>query len=419
MNPKTRKEMYYDAILNGGNVPKPITREEMYLAKIAYQGGSGGDLSNYYSKSEVNELLDQKAAVNDTLRIIGRVDTVAQLPTEGNKNGDVYIVGREGSSWIKTEYYWSEANGKWDEIGRDIDTSLFIKAADVDNSTIAYDGFPMKNLRVKTTASYGLSSFVTSGTNRVLGIKQATDAEIEAGEQQYCPITPYNLTKAMSVYGVESRSTIPDLADTIVSLDTQIKNDFALTSQTLGYTSKNALKVTAVTTTVDGVTMTVNPDGSLTLNGTATARTAIPITNLSSRNSISTIPSKFILSGGTQMRGADCCIGIELSTDKNTGYIASAYDGDTGRTVDLSDYPTAKYWYALVRIESGINVDGITIYPMIRDADISDSTYAPYSKPSVDVRVSALENSIVKLDSMDEFNALTDKTADWYFIKEG
>lgn len=200
---------------------------------------------------------------------------------------------------------------------------------------------------------------------------------------------------------------------------TDDKNTITLLEGTLGYTSKNLLKVTADTTIKDGITMTVNIDGSLTLSGTATAKTSIPITSLSNRNSISIIPSKFILSGGTQMRGADCCIGIELSTDKNTGYIASAYDGDTGRTVDLSDYPTVKYWYALVRIESGINVDGITIYPMIRDADISDSTYAPYSKPSVDVRVSALENSIVKLDSMDEFNALTDKTADWYFIKEG
>ena len=34
-------------------------------------------------------------------------------------------------------------------------------------------------------------------------------------------------------------------------------------------------------------------------------------------------------------------------------------------------------------------------------------------------RIDILEKSIVKLDSIDEFNALTEKTADWYFIKEG
>lgn len=175
------------------------------------------------------------------------------------------------------------------------------------------------------------------------------------------------------------------------------KNANALLKGTIGYTAKNLLKVTADTTTKDGVTVTVNSDGSLTLSGTATVRTSIPITNLSNRNSVSTIPSKFILSGGTQMRGADCCIGIELSTDKNSGYIASAYDGDSGRTVDLSAYPTAKYWYALIRVESSINVDGITIYPMIRDADVSDSTYVPYSKPSIEERLSSIEAKLAAL----------------------
>lgn len=201
--------------------------------------------------------------------------------------------------------------------------------------------------------------------------------------------------------------------------DTGIREDIAINRNTLGYTSKNLLKVTASTTTVNGVTMTVDSNGVLTLSGTATERTVINITSRTNRNPISSLPTNFILSGGDQMLGAECCIGVEVSTGANSGYVASFYDGDTGRTVDLSDYPTAKYWYALVRIESGINVDGITIYPMIRDARISDAEYVPYSKPSIDERVSALEDSIVKLDSMDEFNALTDKTADWYFIKEG
>lgn len=167
---------------------------------------------------------------------------------------------------------------------------------------------------------------------------------------------------------------------------------------TLGYTRKNLLKVTASTITKDGVTMTVDSDGVLTLSGTATARTVIPITSMSSRNSISSLPTNFILSGGNQMLSADLCIGVEVSTGASSGYVASFYDGDNGRLVDLSDYPTAKYWYAYIRIYQGINTDGITIYPMIRPSDISNSDFEPY-KPSITDYIAELEARITALET--------------------
>ncbi len=82
------------------------------------------------------------------------------------------------------------------------------------------------------------------------------------------------------------------------------------------------------------------------------------------------------------MLGVQCCIGVEISTNAGSGYIASFYDGDNGRLVDLSAYPTAKYWYAYLRIYEGVNVDGITIYPMIRPSDISNADFESY-KPSI------------------------------------
>ncbi len=48
-----------------------------------------------------------------------------------------------------------------------------------------------------------------------------------------------------------------------------------------------------------------------------------------------------------------------------------------------------------------------------------------YSKSEIDGLISAINNdkmsksSIVKLDSMADFESITDKTAEWYFIKEG
>lgn len=40
--PVTREEQFWNAILNGTEAPKPVTREEMWLAQIAANGGGGG-----------------------------------------------------------------------------------------------------------------------------------------------------------------------------------------------------------------------------------------------------------------------------------------------------------------------------------------------------------------------------------------
>lgn len=276
INPETRKEMYYDAILNGGDIPNPITREELYLAQIAKQcGGGSGDLSNYYTRSQTDQLIFKK------------VDKIQGM-------------GLSENNFTNVEK---------------------IKLSELEN----YD-----------------------------------DTEIKKD------------VSALSDYSSINRST-------------------------LGYTRKNALKVTASATTKDGVTMTVNPDGTLTLSGTATVRTVVPITPTSSRNPISDLPAKFILSGGDQMLGVECCIGVEISTNAGSGYIASFYDGDNGRLVDLSAYPTAKYWYAYMRIYEGVNVDGITIYPMIRPSDISNADFESY-KPSLMDYISNLEKRIAALE---------------------
>ena len=61
-------------------------------------------------------------------------------------------------------------------------------------------------------------------------------------------------------------------------------------------------------------------------------------------------------------------------------------------------YPTAKYWYAYMRIYEGVNVDGITIYPMIRPSDIKNSDFEPY-KPSITDYIAELEARITALEA--------------------
>ena len=65
--------------------------------------------------------------------IIGEVPSIEDLPTSGNKNGDVYLVGpnQHGSY---DEYYWLSSANKWDFLGStDIDLSEYLKNNDADN----------------------------------------------------------------------------------------------------------------------------------------------------------------------------------------------------------------------------------------------------------------------------------------------
>ena len=56
-------------------------------------------------------------------------------------------------------------------------------------------------------------------------------------------------------------------------------NDIAINRTTLGAQCKNLLKINAVTQTINGVTFTINDDKSITVNGTATAQISFAVNN--------------------------------------------------------------------------------------------------------------------------------------------
>lgn len=135
------------------------------------------------------------------------------------------------------------------------------------------------------------------------------------------------------------------------------------------YGAKNLLPNNATTQTINGVTFTVNADGSVTVNGTATATAILLIvnafTNLVEINetlishSIDNIPT-----------------GAHLYFQTFTGktFEASA----NGTLIDnLSDEDIQ--YSVFVYIEENTTVNNITFYPMIRDARIADPTYVPYA----------------------------------------
>lgn len=200
--------------------------------------------------------------------------------------------------------------------------------------------------------------------------------------------------------------------------DTQIKNDIAFNKSTLGYQRKNQLKITTAPNVKNGVSFSVSDDGILTLNGTATASGDAYFPeytySVTEADTWISINEKSIISCYGTLNSFSLCY---YSPD-----VEQVSANKTFKTINNSNPFVLEKGSVIiglyVGITSGVDYTGKTLSVMLRNAEITDSTYEPYV-PSADERLSGLENQIITLDSVEDFDALTDKTADFYFIKEG
>ena len=129
---------------------------------------------------------------------------------------------------------------------------------------------------------------------------------------------------------------------------------------------KNLLQNTVKSQTKNGVTFTVNNDGSVTCNGTASNNTFLKI------GDISLTSQNYILTGCPSDGGNDS---YALRCYKN-GNIKGA---DVGNGFNINESIDG---YIEIRIASGYTCDNLTFYPMICKADIQDDTYEPYHAPT-------------------------------------
>lgn len=145
-----------------------------------------------------------------------------------------------------------------------------------------------------------------------------------------------------------------------------------LVEDTVGWTGKNLLVYPYYeeSKTQNGITFTVNNDGSITVSGTATADTWF---NAAQNPTYITQGSSYILSGCPSGGSSNTyCLRYTNNTDK-------AYE-DTGNGVDVVGFSSAYNNVQVhIRIKSGVVISTpITFYPMLRKASIADSTYEPY-----------------------------------------
>jgi hypothetical protein len=170
-----------------------------------------------------------------------------------------------------------------------------------------------------------------------------------------------------------------------------------IVKDTVGWVGKNLLPNMAVTRTLNGVTFTVNADGSVKVNGTATADAIITLETLSE------------ISGEVKLSG--CPSGGSLSTyfimvqdrDPNT------FTGkDTGNSYSFTAISGTKYRFS-IGILSGTTVSNLYFYPMLRRADIAESTYEPYHETVDECKFDRSEQRVLGAKNL--FNAYDPSTA--------
>lgn len=134
---------------------------------------------------------------------------------------------------------------------------------------------------------------------------------------------------------------------------------------------KNLLPNTATSRTINGVTITVNEDGSITCNGTTTNQVEIRLVTFFS------LPAGNYRLTGTPSGGSTSSYFLRVWYDSGTTKVW-LNDVGSGYNFTLTD-TTTMYSSILIRTDKVLN--HITFYPMVRKADIEDDTYEPYHEP--------------------------------------
>lgn len=163
------------------------------------------------------------------------------------------------------------------------------------------------------------------------------------------------------------------------------EDDLQEIKDTLGYTAgKNLLENTGTTTTKNGITFTVNNDGSVTVNGTATGLVSFNI------NDKFSLPNgEYILSGCPEGGDSSTYYLFMLASDG----LAPSDKGD-GKTFVVNNNHIS---YVAIFIQSGVTLNNLTFYPMIRKASVTDDTYEPYNGIDVDTRFEIVSSSMPKI----------------------
>ena len=262
-------------------------------------------------------LLDElKAAVAAALYYKGTKDTYEELPTEGNKKGDVWnVVAAHGTTPAGTNYAWDGA--AWDPLGGTIDLSGYYTKSQVDGAISA----AKTELEAADTALEGQITTVTnqlankvdkvegSGlisdtdlnqirTNKsnIESLQTSVEGKQEAlTEGQAISITEENVIDvkldsasdaALSKSEEGLKLDLSGVKGSTVKVGTTITGGVEIGADQTIAAGMQALSDSIQTAVAGGITSLTSPDETITVSGTGTSRgLAVNVSKITAANS--------------------------------------------------------------------------------------------------------------------------------------
>lgn len=346
---------------------------EMLLAsKMSGKSTGNADLSDYYTKSQTNSLIASKVdkvtgkglSTNDfTDEYKSKIDGTEQYVTE--KVAEIVANSPEDFDTLKEISDWIESHE---------DSAAAMNSAIVDNTT----AIAKKADKSTTYTKVETDNFIANKVDKITGKGLSTN-----------DFTTELKTKLIGLENYDDTAIKSDIA--------KMSEQIALNRGALAYQRKNLLLNKCSNVTQNGVTATVNTDGSITFSGSNTAnKDFVMYWNLQTGNSDQLKDNKKFLSNGTYiLSGGKNGVYLQIVTSADNVSVERIFLNKDGVETKFTINPSDNYVWGRVLIAStaDFSSEAVTIYPMIRYAEITDDTYEPY-KPSIEERLTALENAI-------------------------
>lgn len=218
----------------------------------------------------------------------------------------------------------------------------------------------------------GFASRVETNTKRIENLEAAVSPEIVT------PVTDSTMAYAKTV----PKGALPNAAITEIGGMSYVKNGVLVDSKVTAVESvgANLIPYTPRTVTHNGITYTVNADGSVTANGTATGRSFFFIRN-NSLLSKGTYTLSGCPSGGT---GSTYCLYAVLD---NTDYSTIKGDMGNGSSFTLNE---DRYLAIHINISNGFTARNLTFKPMLNRGSTA-LPFSPYFRESLPIPADALD----------------------------
>ena len=347
-------------------VPYAMTNKELTDEKVSYK---------YLGEVGVKNILPYP--YNETTK------TVNGVTFTDNGDGTVTIATDSGGATAHTRFYFQNINNDFDlENRRYILSDNSNDSANLYSEVALYNGTTYQNVVYRTTNA-GKVTF------------KLTDTPIRDRLTVYIQVrSGYTNTT-----GITFKPMIRLAEDADPTWQPYVMTNKELTDNKVGWDSnslvgaKNLDGTIRKSQTSNGITFTVNSDGTVTANGTSTAST-----NQFSDYFIAPITGQVILSGGVNVNAHifpwdDTDNARPYADSTQTTRVSSSIDAYG--TQEVSFYMIKGHKYRMiVRIYSGTTVSNVTFKPMIRLATDTDTTYVPYAQTNQELSRNSFGNFV-------------------------